>query len=226
MILAVHGRDGDPAALAPLLDTWAAAGYLVVAPHLLVTKKGANGKALGREIVAQTADAKFVIDEVLDRATSAVAGPLHGRVDTRELAVAGMSLGGMTVYGLISHRCCLDGRIDAAVVMAGVHDAFPGGEYDHQHIPVLLIQGDADTGYHHSRDTYPQLDPPKWFITLHDEPHSAPFEVPRDASSAIVDAATVGFWDRYLKGDPTGVQRIVAAVAAGAGRATLKKDLG
>ena len=65
--------------------------------------------------------------------------------------------------------------------MAGVHDDFPGGRYVHQTVPVLLIQGDADIGYHHSRDAYPQLAPPKWFITLHGERHSPPFEVPRGA---------------------------------------------
>ena len=65
--------------------------------------------------------------------------------------------------------------------MAGVHDNFPGGRYVHQDVPVLLIQGDADIGYHHSRGAYPQLAPPKWFITLHGERHSPPFEVPRVA---------------------------------------------
>ena len=78
-----------------------------------------------------------------------------------------MSLGGMTVYGLISHTCCSDGRISAAVVMAGVHDDFPGGRYVHQKMPVLLIQGDADIGYHHSQQRIPELAPPKWFVTLH-----------------------------------------------------------
>ena len=123
-------------------------------------------------MVQQAADARFVLDGLLDHAADR-------RIDDEEVGVAGMSLGGMTVYGLISHTCCRDGRIQAAVVMAGVHDDFPGGIYVHQDMPVMLIQGDADVGYHHSRDAYPQLAPPKWFITLHGERHSPPFEVPR-----------------------------------------------
>ncbi len=63
--------------------------------------------------------------------------------------------------------------------MAGCTTTSPTGRYVHQDMPVLLIQGDADIGYHHSRDAYPQLAPPKWFITLHGERHSPPFEVPR-----------------------------------------------
>ena len=166
----------------------------------------------------QAADARFVLDRILDRAAVL-------DVDDHEVGVAGMSLGGMTTYGLISHTCCRDGRIRAAIVMAGVHDDFPDGRYVHQDMPVLLIQGDADVGYHHSRDAYPQLAPPKWFVTLHGERHSPPFEVPRGKSAGIVDATTTAFWNRYLKGRRQAAAAIVAIVAATNGAATLRRDL-
>jgi dienelactone hydrolase len=218
VILAIHGLDGTPDALAPLLDGWTRAGYVVVAPTFPKTKKDARGKALRAEVVDQAADARFVLDEVLDRA------PALG-IDPDEVGAAGMSLGGMTVYGLISHPCCEDGRVSAAVVMAGVHDAFPSGTYHHQDVPVLLLHGDVDKGYHHSRSAYVQLAPPKWFVTLHGEGHSPPFEVPRGPASAIVDTTTVLFWDRYLKGDTAAAQGIVDAVRASDGKATLRRDL-
>lgn len=227
MVLLIHGADGDPADLATLADVWAQAGYVVVQPHFPANRKQASGKALGADLVQQTKDARFVLDEVLDRSAATTPGPLHGRIDARHIGAAGMSLGGQTVYGLVSHTCCRDGRIRAAVVMAGVHDPFPEGEYVRQHLPTLLVQGDADVGYHHSRDTFPALAPPKWFVTLEGERHSAPFEVPRDSPAAgIVDATTTGFWDRYLKGDPAGARRIVAAVRDSGGRAVLQEDLG
>jgi hypothetical protein len=109
--------------------------------------------------------------------------------------------------------------------MAGVHDAFPSGTYRHQDVPVLLLHGDADVGYHHSQSAYAQLAPPKWFVTLHGEGHSPPFEVPRGPASAIVDATTVAFWNRSLKGDVAGAQQIVDAVRATNGKATLRRDL-
>jgi dienelactone hydrolase len=218
LLLAVHGADGEPSRLAPLLDVWAEAGYIVAAPTFLKTKKDARGKALASEVAQQAADARFVIDELLDRAPAL-------RIDPSKIGVAGMSLGGMTVYGLISHTCCQDGRIRAAVVMAGVHDDFPDGTYVHQTMPVLLIQGDADVGYHHSRDAYPQLAPPKWFITLHGERHSPPFEVPRGAAAGIVDVTTTLFWNRYLRGDTTAAGKLVSVVAATKGNATLQRDL-
>ena len=218
LVLAIHGADGDPSRLAPLLDAWASAGYVVAAPTFLKTGKDARGKALATEVAQQASDARFVLDEILDRADDL-------DVDDREVGVAGMSLGGMTVYGLISHTCCRDGRIQAAIVMAGVHDDFPDGTYVHQHLPVLLIQGDADIGYHHSRDAYPQLSPPKWFITLHGEGHSPPFEVPRGKTAVIVDTTTTAFWNRYLKGERPAARQIVQIVGATEGQATLQRDL-
>ena len=218
LLLAVHGADGDPSRLAPLLDVWASAGYVVAAPTFLKTKKDAPGKALATEVAQQANDARFVLDEVLDRAAQLT-------IDNHEVGVAGMSLGGMTVYGLITHTCCRDGRIQAAVVMAGVHDDFPDGKYVHQDMPVLLIQGDADLGYHHSRDAYPQLAPPKWFITLHGEGHSPPFEIPRGKSAALVDTTTTAFWNRYLKGERPAARQIVQIVGATKGKATLQRDL-
>jgi dienelactone hydrolase len=218
VILAVHGVDGSPDALAPLLDGWARAGYVVVAPTFPKTKKDARGKALRVEVVDQAADARFVLDEVLDRAATL-------GIDPDAVGAAGMSLGGMTVYGLISHTCCADGRITAAVVMAGVHDAFPSGRYVHQDVPVLLLHGDADVGLHNSQSAYAQLAPPKWFVTLHGERHSPPFEVPRGPAGAIVDTTTVLFWNRYLKGDTAAAKDIVDAVAATKGKATLQRNL-
>jgi dienelactone hydrolase len=218
MILAIHGLDGTPNALAPLLDEWTRAGYVVVAPTFPKTKKDARGKALRSEVVDQAADARFVLDEVLDRASAL-------GIDPDEVGAAGMSLGGMTVYGLISHTCCEDGRIDAAIVMAGVHDVFPTGTYVHQDVPVLLLHGDADVGLHNSQSAYAQLAPPKWFVTLHGEGHSPPFEVPRGPASAIVDRTTVLFWNLTLKHDAAAAQQIVDVVKVTDGKATLRRNL-
>jgi dienelactone hydrolase len=218
MVLAIHGLDGTPDALASLLDGWTRAQYVVVAPTFPKTKKDERGKALRSEVVDQAADARYVLDEVLDRASTL-------GIDPDEVGAAGMSLGGMTVYGLISHTCCQDGRIQAAVVMAGVHDQFPAGKYVHQEVPVLLLHGDADVGYHHSQSAYEQLAPPKWFITLHGESHSPPFEEPRGPAAPIVDATTMQFWNLYLKHDVAAAHQIVETVDATHGKATLQRDL-
>jgi dienelactone hydrolase len=217
LLLVIHGAIGSPNTLAPLLDVWTRAGYVVAAPTFPDTKKDANGRTLRSEVARQATDARVVLDRLFDDA-----GALH--VDTREVGVAGMSIGGMTAYGLISHTCCRDGRLQAAIVMSGVHDDFPSGKYVHQDVPVLLVHGDADPGYRYSRDAYRQLAPPKWFITLHGERHSPPFEVPRSAIGSLVDTTTSLFWSRYLKHDTVAASQLAAAVRATDGRATLQRD--
>jgi dienelactone hydrolase len=223
LILTVHGRDGDPSALRPLLDTWSAAGYVVAAPSFLVTDKDADDKPTGTAVARQAADARFVLDQLLeldDDPSSA----LHDLIDPQHIGAAGMSLGGMTVYGLVSNTCCRDRRITAAILMAGVRRPFPHGKYVRPHIPVMLVQGDADSGYHNSLSAYPALSVPKWFVTLKGAQHSPPFEIPRGPEEVVVDAATTAFWNRYLVGDPSGADQIVAAVAATRGKATLQRD--
>jgi dienelactone hydrolase len=224
LILAIHGRDGDPTSLRPLLDTWVRAGYLVAAPFFLVTDKDADDKPTGAAVARQAADARFVLGQLL-RLGEDPASPLHDRIDPHEVGAAGMSLGGMTVYGLISNTCCRDRRIRAAVLLAAVHRDFGTGKYVEQHIPVLLIQGDKDRGYHNSVSTYPKLAPPKWFITLHGSAHSPPFEIPRGPKADLVDATTTAFWHAYLNHERAAAHEIVTEVGASDGAASLQRNL-
>ena len=225
LVVVAHGLDGDPSTLAPLLDTWAAAGYVVVAPRFPTTSKDSDGVSLPSESVDQAADMSFVIDQMLARSGPQAAGFLRGAIDPRHIGVAGMSLGGLSVYGLISNTCCRDRRVTAAILMAAVRRQFPDDRYEDNEVPVLVVQGDADTGYHNSREGYPELVPPKWFITLHGSGHSPPFEVPPGTEAPFVYATTTWFWDRYLKGDAVAAQRITRRGAASHGKATLQRDL-
>ncbi len=226
LVVVAHGLDGSPSSLALLLDAWADAGYVVAAPTFPTTKKDSRGASLRSESVDQAADMSFVIDQVLRRSRARAAGPLHGLIDSRRIGVAGMSLGGLAVYGLISNTCCRDTRVKAAILMAAVRREFPNERYEHNRAPVLLVQGDADGGYHNSLEAYPELAPPKWFITLHGSVHSPPFEVPPGPEAPLVYASTAFFWDRYLKNDTGAARKIVQTVQASTGRATLQRDLG
>ena len=224
LVLAVHGRDGDPAPLEPMLDTWVDAGYVVAAPYFLVTDKDADDKPTGAAVRRQAADARFVLDQLLllnDDPTS----PLHGLIDRHRIGAAGMSLGGMTVYGLVSNTCCRDPRITAAILLAAVHRDFDTGKYVAQHVPVILIQGDNDNGYHNSVEAYLELAAPKWFVTLHGSTHSPPFEVPRGPEAPLVDKATTAFWNLYLDGQPSAKGEIIAPVNASGGSASLQRRL-
>jgi dienelactone hydrolase len=224
LILAVHGLDGDPAPLRPLIDTWTTAGYVVAAPSFLVTAKNRPGASTGSASSRQAGDARFVLDQVLSLDADPTS-PLYGRIDPRHIGVAGMSLGGMTAYGLISNTCCRDRRITAAVLLAAVYRPFPRGKYVRQHVPVLLIQGDNDRGYHNSLTAYPGLTAPKWFVTLHGSTHSPPFEIPRGPEAQLVDTTTTAFWQEYLGDEHGAAHRIDDEVEESKGSASLRKQL-
>jgi dienelactone hydrolase len=226
LVVVAHGLDGSPRSIGPLLNAWAAAGYVVAAPTFPTTRKDSHGTSLPAESVDQAADMSFVIDQLLQRSHSNAPGPLSGLIDPRHIGAAGMSLGGLSVYGLVSNTCCRDARVRAAILMAAVRRQFPDERYEDNQAPVLLVQGDADTGYHNSRDAYPELVPPKWFITLHGSAHSPPFEVPPGPEAPLVYSTTAWFWDRYLKNDSIATRRIDDAVSASHGQATLRRDLG
>ena len=213
LIVMAHGLDGDPDALSDLAETWARAGYAVAAPMFPITVKDADGRSASSEAARQAGDLRFVIDRMLagDRDPRS---PWSGRVDPARIGAAGMSLGGLAVYASTTESCCTDRRIDAAVLMAAVHRDVPDSAQHPNRVPVMLLQGDADPGYHNSRDAYSDLVAPKWFVTLHGARHAPPFENPRGPESQVVDPTTIAFWDAALRHDPTGVERIRAAVDA------------
>ncbi len=109
--------------------------------------------------------------------------------------------------------------------MAAVRREFPDEQYEDNHAPVLIVQGDADRGYHNSLEAYPELVPPKWFITLRGATHSSPFEVPPGPEAPLVYRTTTWFWDRYLKHEIAASRRITNAVRSSHGRATLRREL-
>jgi predicted dienelactone hydrolase len=208
-----HGLDGDPDALSDLAETWARAGYVVAAPMFPTTVKDASGRAMRTETALQAGDLRFVIDRML-AGDHDPRSPWAGRIDRAHIGAAGMSLGGLAVYASTTESCCTDRRIDAAVLMAAVHRDVPDSEQHPNRVPMMLVQGDADPGYHNSLDAYSDLVAPKWFVTLLGARHAPPFENPRGPESTVVDSVTEAFWDRSLRDDPTGDVRIRAAIEA------------
>jgi dienelactone hydrolase len=214
LVVLAHGNSGNPNKFSQLMGAWAAAGYVVAAPAFPLTSNMTPGLGHPGDVSNQPADITFAIDEIIKMSRPKAGGPLAGLVDKRHVGLAGLSLGGSTVYGLIGNTCCRDKRIDAAVLMSAYRVQFTDGKEAWRHVPALMLQSDADPRFPIIAEAYPLLATPKWFVTLHGSSHSGPFEDATDPADAAVPSITIAFWDRYLKGQKSAQTRLVDAVKA------------
>jgi dienelactone hydrolase len=192
LIVLAHGQTGHPNKFSQLTTAWASAGFVVAAPVFPLTNNQTPFRTDG-DYVNQPADVSFVIDQMLARSQDHD-GPLARRVDKGHIGVAGLSLGGATVYGVVFNRCCRDQRIDAALVMAGILLPYDAA-YEFPSVPLLIINGNSDS---RGRDPYGMARPPKYLMTLERPTHSPPFEDTPDPADELVVTVTVDFWDAYL----------------------------
>jgi dienelactone hydrolase len=192
LIILAHGQTGHPNKFSQLTTAWASAGFVVAAPVFPLTNNQTAFRTDG-DYVNQPADVSFVIDQMLARSKDHD-GPLARRVDKRHIGVAGLSLGGATVYGIAFNSCCRDHRIDAALVMAGILLPYDGA-YEFPSVPLLIIHGNSDP---RGREPYGMARPPKYLMTIERPTHSAPFEDAPDPADELVVTVTVDYWHAYL----------------------------
>jgi dienelactone hydrolase len=209
LILFSHGFGGSGADYSGVLRAIAAAGYVVAAPDFPVTSEGVpGGPERGIDApAAQPADVRFVIDRLL-------VDPLAARIDARRIGAAGHSMGAGITMGVAFNSCCRDERIGAGVLMAvDPPTVYQGDYFVPPAAPVLVIHGDQDEllPYQGGRRAYATADPPKFLLTVLGGDHGSPFTAAASPPSAhVVMAATVDFFDTYLKGRPEGLPRLRA----------------
>jgi dienelactone hydrolase len=192
LIVLAHGQTGHPNKFTQLTTAWASAGFVVAAPVFPLTSNQATFETIG-DYANQPADMSFVIDQILARSNDNH-GPLARRVDKHHIGVAGLSLGGATVYGITFDNCCRDDRVDAGLVMAGILLPYDDAN-EFPSVPLLIIHGNGDS---RGRDPYEMASPPKYLMTLERPTHSPPFEDTPDSADELVVTVTVDFWDAYL----------------------------
>jgi dienelactone hydrolase len=127
VVLFSHGLGGLPAQFTPIIATWVAAGFAVVAPAYPHT----NGtvEVDPADIGNQPADAAFVLRSLAgDR-----------QLDLGHVVAAGFSAGATTTLGLL--RRGHSPGIVAAISIAGRR---PASSFGGAPVPVLFVHGDRD----------------------------------------------------------------------------------
>lgn len=167
VILFAHGNGQSSEGYAPLVNYWAAHGFVVIQPTFLDSRMinlSPNDPRASRIWRFRVEDMKRVLDQ-LDQVVAAVPG-LAARVDRSRIAAVGHSYGGITTGMLLGARV-IDGsgqkldlsdpRIRVGVLLstpgnggkdlspfAAQHFPFMNPSFTEMNRPALVIAGDKD----------------------------------------------------------------------------------
>ncbi len=212
LVIFGHGFAVTPGPYAQLLQTWARAGYVVAAPIFPLENATAPGGPNESDLVHQPRDMSVVITRML----AASADPhsvFAGLIDPHRIAVSGQSDGGETALAVAYDRHYVDRRVRAAVILSGAEIPGVGGfAFPAPSPPLLATQGTADT-INPPSFTYAFFDlapSPKYLLRMFGAPHLPPY-TDLEPELGIVERVTIAFLDRYLKGLPGALHRMIRA---------------
>lgn len=212
LVLFAHGYAVTPDFYAPLLERWAAAGYVVAAPVFPILS-GSDGGASHVDYEKTFGDASFVITQVLALGSGE---PLAGLVDPDRIAAAGHSDGEVVSFGVGFLECCRDPRVRSVLAMAGDLSNANNPHVRDTGTPILHVM-ETDDEY----DPYPHsiqwdrdnLTAPRWMVSLFSS-HVPPYTQPGDPAFELTSSITVAFFDGTLKGHPERLDDVTNEVAA------------
>lgn len=212
LVLFAHGYAVTPDFYAPLLERWAAAGYVVAAPVFPILS-GSHGGASHVDYEKTFGDASFVITQVLALGSGE---PLAGMVDPDRIAAAGHSDGEVVSFGVGFLECCRDPRVRSVLAMAGDLSNANNPHVRDTGTPILHVM-ETDDEY----DPYPHsiqwdrdnLTAPRWMVSLFSS-HVPPYTQPGDPAFELTSSITVAFFDGTLKGHPERLDDVTNEVAA------------
>lgn len=200
-VVFLHGYLAEPQRYEGMLQTWARAGYAVVAPTFPLTSSFSGAVADEADMVNEPADVTFLISTLLQRSAAAT-GPLAGLLGPSRIGLAGHSDGANVAFATGYSASLGDQRVQAVIDLSG---ELPSGmgPYPGDGPPLLLIHADQDEFVPRSQSAalYGELSVERWWVELHGVGHEPPF-VGNNAWSAVVDTVTVDFLDRTLGGLP------------------------
>ena len=209
LIVFSQGYNYPAEGYAALLTAWARAGFVVADPTYPDTDPSTPGGPNESDIVNHPTDLRFVISALI-AAARRPSGPLHGRIDPGQIALAGQSDGGDVALATAANTCCRDPRVKAAVILSGAELAAFGGTYfGAPSPPLLVVQGDADPinipGC--SAALYGQAPAPKYYLDLLGASHLPPYVTPGPTHD-LVTQAVISFLRYYLRHEPSALARL------------------
>jgi poly(3-hydroxybutyrate) depolymerase len=191
LVVFAHGWDSDPYVYESLLDTWAAAGYLVAAPTFPDSADTLPGSPV-TDFPNEARDLSFLITAMLNG--------VAGKVDPARIAVAGHSDGGTDVAMLALNPAFADHRIRAYVSLSSQIPAGVDGPWGAPTPGALMVAVGTDDEYGLYPDAYQvyqSADMAKVFVSAAGGDHLDTF-VGTIASAIAMREETVKFLDDAL----------------------------
>ena len=164
LVILIHGLSGNaPRTWADLGPHLASHGYLVMAPST-----GSNF-LVRDDIINHPGDASFLIDTALGVNTADEM--FVGRVESGDIAVGGLSFGGLATYLLAYDEQYQDARVKGVIFMApAISDARPVNT----RLSQLILHGTDDftIPFDSSLNFYEAAAPTKYFVALQGGSHA------------------------------------------------------
>ena len=186
LVVFAHGWNSNPSVYEVLLDTWAAAGFLVAAPTFPDSTNTLPGSPVSN-YPEQARDMSFVISSLL--------GGVEGPVDPSRIAVAGHSDGGTDIALLALNPQYADPRIRAYISLSGEIPSGVSGPWGVPTAGALLVAvGTADQYglLGPATQIYQTAEMPKAILTLAGGDHLTTF-IGTSAAQVAMRAETVRF---------------------------------
>ena len=195
---------------APLLNSWASAGYVVAAVQFPETNCHVQPPHEA-DMVNEPADVATVITRML--AISQEKGKaLSGMIDPNQVAVAGHSDGADVAAAMAANTCCRDYQLKAALILSGGEYGFGGQYFTGSAPPMLFVQGTSDTWNPPSASLQLyQGDAAgvRYYLNLPGATHFSPYEGTAEPEP-VVARVTVAFLNAYVDGQLSRVGQITA----------------
>ena len=212
LIVFSQGYDEPVTGYQALLVDWASAGFVVAGPTYPRTDPSDPAGVDENDIVHHPSDLQAVITTLLADSTGS-GGVMTGLIDGSRVGVTGQSDGGDVSLAVAAGSCCADSRVKAAAILSGAELAAFGGSYfAGRPVPLLVVQGTADTinppGC--SAQIYDAAPDPKYGLALLGAGHLPPYVDPGPYQRTIA-AVTTDFFDAELAGQTAGIAAMAAA---------------
>lgn len=199
LVVFSQGFDYSAEAYSWLLDAWARAGYVVADPTYPATAPGTPGGVNEQDMVNHPADLRFVIGSLLAAGRDRD-DVLHDMIDPARVGIIGQSDGGDVSLAVAANSCCRDGVVKAAAILSGAEFAgFGGSYYSAGSVPLLVVQGSADTinppGC--SAQIYGAAPRPRYYLNIAGAEHLPPYLDPGPERAGVA-RTVIAFFDAYL----------------------------